>query len=304
MRLDHSKHRFGHRSHSLKIGAREGQSLLVAVMLGLTAFSWGCSGFVAGQTSQTSPSPQTYSVSGTIIPTAGGSGATVTLSGASTATTTANSSGGYTFGGLANGTYAVTPSHTGYTFSPTSQTATVNGANVAGINFTDTSQGSTFSISGTITPTVGGSGATVTLSGAAPAVTTANTSGNYTFAGLANGTYTVTPSNMGYTFSPVSQSVTVNGANKTGVNFAATAQQTHSVALSWNASTSVVSGYNVYRSTVSGIGYTKINFVPVPVFAYTDTTVQNGITYYYVTTAVDSTGLESAYSNQVSAVIP
>jgi fibronectin type 3 domain-containing protein len=121
---------------------------------------------------------------------------------------------------------------------------------------------------------------------------------------LANGTYTVTPSNIGYTFSPVSQSVTVNGADKTGVNFTATVQQTHSVALSWNASTSVVAGYNVYRSTVSGTGYTRVNSVPVPVLAYADTAVQNGTTYYYVTTAVDSTGLESAYSNQVSAVIP
>ena len=35
-----------------------------------------------------------------------------------------------------------------------------------------------------------------------------------------------------------------------------------------------------------------------------DTTVQNSTTYYYVTTAVDSSGAESAYSNQVTAPIP
>jgi len=29
--------------------------------------------------------------------------------------------------------------------------------------------------------------------------------------------------------------------------------------------------------------------------------VQNGLTYYYVTTAVDSSGIESVYSNEVSA---
>ena len=37
---------------------------------------------------------------------------------------------------------------------------------------------------------------------------------------------------------------------------------------------------------------------------YTDSTVQNGNTYYYVTTAVDGSGNESSYSNQASAVIP
>jgi len=78
----------------------------------------------------------------------------------------------------------------------------------------------------------------------------------------------------------------------------------HSVALTWNASTSTVAGYNVYRGTVSGGPYTKINSSLVTVLNYTDSIVQNGITYYYVTTAVDSSGNESAYSNQVSAPIP
>jgi hypothetical protein len=245
----------------------------------------------------------TYSTSGTISPTAGGSGATLTLSGAVTTTTTADGAGNYTFSGLANGTYAVTPSHTGYTFSPTSQSAAVNGANVTGINFT-AQVVPTFSISGTISPTAGGSGATVILSGAAAATTTTNSAGNYTFIGLTNGAYTVTPNNSGYTFSPVSQSVTVNAANLTGVNFTATVLQTHTVALSWAASTSTVSGYNVYRTTVSGTGYSRINSSLVPVLAYTDTTVVNGTTYYYVTTSVDASGDESVFSNEVPAAVP
>jgi TolB protein len=37
---------------------------------------------------------------------------------------------------------------------------------------------------------------------------------------------------------------------------------------------------------------------------YTDSSVQNGTTYYYVTTAVDSSGNESTYSNEASANIP
>jgi hypothetical protein len=162
----------------------------------------------------------------------------------------------------------------------------------------------TYSISGTISPTAGGSGATITLGGAASATTTAGSSGAYNFTGLVNGNYSVTPSNPGYTFSPASQNVTVDAANVTGVNFSAAAQQAHSVVLTWDASTSTVAGYNVYRSTVNGSGFAKVNSSLVGSLTYSDTTVEAGTTYYYVTTAVDSSGSESAYSNEVSATIP
>src|SRR5439155_416084 len=207
MRLEQNENRFGHiRSHNVSSRARH--AFLAALLFAPTALLWGCSGIVSGQSTQPSPAPQTYSISGTISPVAGGSGATLTLRGAATSTTIADSAGNYTFSALANGGYAVTPTHTGYTFSPTSQSATVNGANVTGINFTAATN-PTFSISGTISPVAGGSGATVTLTGAAGASTIANSTGNYTFPGLANGTYTVTPNNGGYTFAPVNQSVTI-----------------------------------------------------------------------------------------------
>jgi hypothetical protein len=253
-------------------------------------------------TVQTAP---TYSISGTISPTAGGSGATVTLSGAASASTTANSSGAFTFSGLSNGTYTLTPSHAGYTFSPISQNATVGGANVTGVNFTATAQTApTYTISGTISPAAGGDLATVTLSGAANTTTIANATGSYTFTGLADGAYTVTPSNSGYTFSPANQAVSVNGANVVGVNFTATVAQSHSVALTWTASTSSVSGYNVYRGTANGGPYALVNISLVAGLSFTDSTVQNGLTYYYVTTAVDASGDESAYSTPAQANVP
>jgi hypothetical protein len=86
-----------------------------------------------------------------------------------------------------------------------------------------------------------------------------------------------------------------------GIGVAATP---HTVSLSWTASTSTVSGYNVYRSTTSGGGYSKVNGGLVGGVNYTDSTVQNGVNYYYVTTAVDSSGNESTYSNEASANIP
>jgi fibronectin type 3 domain-containing protein len=75
--------------------------------------------------------------------------------------------------------------------------------------------------------------------------------------------------------------------------------------LTWTASTSSnVTGYNVYRGVVAGGPYTKINALPVAATSFIDTAAQAGLTYYYVTTAVDSNNNESAYSNQAQAVIP
>ena len=79
----------------------------------------------------------------------------------------------------------------------------------------------------------------------------------------------------------------------------------HSVSLSWTASTSPnVVGYNVYRGTQANGPYVKLNPTPALPVAFTDSTVQAGQTYYYVTTAVDSNNNESGYSNQASAVVP
>ena len=78
----------------------------------------------------------------------------------------------------------------------------------------------------------------------------------------------------------------------------------HSVTLGWNASTSTVSGYNVYRASVSGGPYTKVNSSVDTLTTYVDSTVQSAQTYFYVATAVNSTGAESTFSAEVSATIP
>jgi hypothetical protein len=83
-----------------------------------------------------------------------------------------------------------------------------------------------------------------------------------------------------------------------------TQQSLHSVALSWNPSTSQVVGYNVYRRIASGGAYAKLNPSVDANTNYTDNSVQSGQTYDYVTTAVDSSNVESGYSNQAIAVIP
>src|SRR5271163_3775761 len=69
------------------------------------------------------------------------------------------------------------------------------------------------------------------------------------------------------------------------------------ISLAWKASTGATS-YNVKRATTNGGPYTTVSS-PAGT-SYTDTTVTNETTYYYVVTAV-SAGGESANSNQASA---
>jgi hypothetical protein len=97
--------------------------------------------------------------------------------------------------------------------------------------------------------------------------------------------------------SSANSSVSLSG---TGV----AAPASHSVALNWASSSSSVAGYNVYRSSVSGSSYARMNASPVSTVSYADSSVQSGQTYYYVATAVDASGSESVYSNEVSAIVP
>jgi len=166
----------------------------------------------------------TTTISGTVSPATSGAGTLLTLNGPNqlTMTATADSTGLYSFGGLSIGSYTVTPSKGGYTFTPQSQGVTITTGS-ATANFTATLV-QAYTISGTVTPAAAGAGTLLTLSGSPSRTTTADGSGAYSFTGLGNGTYIVTPSKTAYTFTPSSQSVTVTGANVSGVNFAAQPQ--------------------------------------------------------------------------------
>jgi fibronectin type 3 domain-containing protein len=109
-----------------------------------------------------------------------------------------------------------------------------------------------------------------------------------TTSGSASGTLTITSNASNGTFT-----VPLTG---TGAS--------HSVALSWTDTGGQIAGYNVYRSTVSGGPYNRINGALDGTTSYTDSNVISGTAYYYTVTAVGTSGLESAYSNQTTVTIP
>ena len=290
---------------------------VVGVVLAALVFG-GCGGSGGGGGGD--PAAATYAISGTITFTgAPMAGVTVGLSGATNATTTTAADGSYSFGGLANASYTVTPTMPGYVFTPAAVTVvatgtaafdhdqtgnailgTVTTASILwGVNdaspffavpnppdgagtvrarspveinpalltqfndmwaarpdiqvniysdnlgmqsmllhlgtFPDFSvssesfnvQGSltanspgqdftaavaTWSILGVVTLSGNGmAGVTVSLSGAGSATTTTDAGGFYSFTGLVDGSYVVTPTLAGYDFSPFYRTVSTTG---------------------------------------------------------------------------------------------
>ena len=189
-------------------------------------------------------------------------------------------------GVAATSTFSVTPAS--LTFG------SVTDGTTAMQNFTITNTGnSSVAISGV---SITGAGFSILSgSGAVTLAPTKTASVNVQFAptaaGAATGSVGISSNATG---SPAS--VSLGG---TGV-----APLSHSVTLSWGASSSTVAGYNLYRSTVNGGSYSKVNASLLATLNYADSSVTGGTTYYYVATAVDSSGTESVYSNQVTATVP
>ena len=161
-----------------------------------------------------------------------------------------------------------------------------------------------------MTATLSATGASVTVSSASVSSAEFTLTGPALPLTIAAGqtatfTLTFTPQATGSASAAVSFVTNAAGSplteNLTGTGMAA---PQHHVDLSWSASASTVSGYNIYRSTTSGGGYAKLNSSLNVGTGYTDNSVVAGSTYFYVTTAVDSSGTESSYSNQVQTIIP
>ena len=219
------------------------------------------------------------------------------------------------------------------TFSPT--TSGTDTANLA-IASTATDSSVTVALSGSASTTIGALGVTpgalnfgsvtigstqtqggsVTASGGSLTLSSASSSNSaFTIGGLSLPVTLAAGQSVPFTvtFAPkaagtASASLSFVAGNSTSASETASgsgATMQHTVDLSWNASTSTsVAGYNVYRAGSAGGSYSRINSVLNPSMSFSDGTVQSGQTYYYATTAVDSSGVESSYSNQVQVVVP
>lgn len=78
---------------------------------------------------------------------------------------------------------------------------------------------------------------------------------------------------------------------------------THSVALNWQASTSPVVGYFVFRGTSAG-NLSQLNVTAVSTTSYTDKNVVNGQTYTYAVKSINANNMLSNFSNTVTVTVP
>lgn len=95
----------------------------------------------------------------------------------------------------------------------------------------DTPPAPTYTVSGFVNASSGPAvaGVTITLSGARSGSTLSGPGGYYSFSDLPNGSYTLTPSRAGYTFSPPSVVVVVSNANVPDRNFTALGGATYAI---------------------------------------------------------------------------
>jgi hypothetical protein len=109
---------------------------LAAIGFVLAACGGGGGGDGTGSGGSVQP-PATYSISGSVLSWEEGvPGVTVTLTGTDNATTTTGADGSYSFTGLSNGTYTITPTKTGFSSRPRNNEQIVAGDNVDNIDFT------------------------------------------------------------------------------------------------------------------------------------------------------------------------
>ncbi|MBS1850148.1 MAG: choice-of-anchor D domain-containing protein [Acidobacteria bacterium] len=212
-------------------------------------------------------------------------------------------------GGSATGTVTLTSNASDTSFdvalSGTGLAAGQLSASPSTLSFGTVTVGSSKNLTGTLTA----GSADVTVSSASWSGSGYAVSGisfPFTIAAGNSVSYSVTFAPQSAGSASGSISFTSNASNTASQTFSGTgaaAQASHSVSLSW-ASANTATGYNVYRGTVSGGPYTKLTSSPRTSTSYTDSGVSSGATYFYVATSVNSSSVESGYSNEVVAVIP
>jgi len=239
-----------------------------------------------------------FKISGITVPTTITAGASTTFNAVFGPTSTGNMSGSISLTSDASSSPLSVPlSGTGIS------TALVLTPTPNSVAFGNVPLNSTSSQSVTLTNT-GNSNINISqVSASGPGYSTSGVAPNTTLTPGQSVTLTVnlTPTSTGTTTGSVT--IVSNASNSPGV--VTLAGESHSVALTWTASSSVVVGYNIYRGTTNGGPYSlQLDQSPISGTSFTDVTVQAGQTYYYVVTAVESGGTESVYSNQASASIP
>ncbi|MDQ3815405.1 MAG: carboxypeptidase-like regulatory domain-containing protein, partial [Armatimonadota bacterium] len=164
------------------------------------------------------PVVSTYIIRGRVALSNGAAiaGVSILLNDSTTVVATTNNEGYFEISGLAAGSYVVKPHKEGFTFSPTSRTVTLptSGASYSpsGVAlFTGAPVVTTYSIRGRAATSarVAITGVSILLNDGTTAAATTNSEGFFQISGLAAGSHVVKVRKEGFTFTPVSKTVTL-----------------------------------------------------------------------------------------------
>jgi IPT/TIG domain len=260
---------------------------------------------LAGGFTYTSTSSSTLGVSGaspTTGPTCGGTVVTITGNGFQAGAAVKFGSSQSTAVTVASSTQinAMSPPGSSGTVSLTVTDPNTQSASLPS-GFTYSSAPAVSSISPNSGPVTGGTTVKILGSGFQSGASVA-------FGGIPATSVTLVSSTEIQAVSPVSPAgtvaIAVANTDLQSATLAAAFTYFHTVTLSWTDNSSGVSGFNVYRSPTSGGPYARLNSTLLSGTSFSDNQVQAGQTYFYVTTAVNSSNAESGYSNQAQTTVP
>ncbi|MCB1216343.1 carboxypeptidase regulatory-like domain-containing protein [bacterium] len=155
------------------------------------------------------------------------------------------------------GMYSFEPQSMNVSYSPPTQNVNVSGA-VQDIDFT----GTRIDISGRVATAdgVGVPGISITLNPGAIMTTVSGADGEYSFEGIANGSYSVDPLQAGYTFNPASENVNVSGTDVGGVDFESTGgQPSYAISGNINDGSNPVAGVAITLTPGFRLAFTDVN---------------------------------------------
>lgn len=142
----------------------------------------------------------------------------LTLTGPADSSIMTGTDGSFSFTGLTSGTYTLTPERSGYGFLPQQRSVAISGKSISSQDFKALRK---LFIAGKVTAPDGSPiyGVEVILLDKANSETLTDTDGSYAFELLKNETYTIVPRKAGMRFLPSKTSVTIDGDNRSGVDF-------------------------------------------------------------------------------------
>jgi len=214
---------------------------------------------------------------------------------------------------------SVVPSGTGYTFTPASRSYSNVTADQSSQDFTATA------ITYTISGNAGIAGATLSYTDGGAKTATADGSGAYSFTVSYNWSGTVVPSKSAYRFSPVSTTYTNVLANQGSQDYTATYDPTvvsliaftalagvDRVELAWSTGSEVdTAGFHLWRAPRPDGIYTRVTPSLIPAagigvggasYAWVDSDVFEGQTWYYKLEDLDTQGLSTLHG-PISATV-